>query len=53
MGRNAISMVKDCGRADMRFSTVGFELDQVKEYIKNQSSRDKDDDDNDDGEGNF
>jgi putative transposase len=32
-------------------STVGFELDQVKEYIRNQSSRDKDDDD--DGEGNF
>ena len=32
-------------------STVGFELDQVKQYIRNQSSRDKDDDD--DGEGNF
>jgi putative transposase len=32
-------------------STVGFELDQVKEYIRNQSSRAKDDDD--DGEGNF
>ena len=32
-------------------STVGFELDQVKEYIRHQSSRDKDDDD--DGEGNF
>ncbi len=32
-------------------STVGFELNQVKEYIRNQSSRDKDDDD--DGEGNF
>lgn len=32
-------------------STVGFELDQVKEYIRNQSNRDKDDDD--DGEGNF
>jgi putative transposase len=30
-------------------STVGFELDQVKEYIRHQSSRDKDDDD----EGNF
>jgi putative transposase len=26
-------------------STVGFELDQVKEYIRNQSNRDKDDHD--------
>ena len=31
-------------------STVGFELDQVKEYIRNQSSREKDDDDDGTGE---
>ena len=40
-----------CGNA---VSKIGFELDQVKEYIRNQSSRDKDDEDNNDnGEGNF
>jgi putative transposase len=30
-------------------STVGFELEEVKKYIKNQTDRDKDDDD----DGNF
>jgi len=31
-------------------STVGFELDEVKEYIRNQSKHDKNDDEE---EGNF
>jgi putative transposase len=64
-GKSAIAVARQFGGKKRNFngerlwargyavSTVGFELDQVKEYIRNQSSRDKDDDDNDDGEGNF
>ena len=65
-GKSAIAVARQFGGKKRNFngerlwargyavSTVGFELDQVKEYIKNQSSRDKDDDnDDDDGEGNF
>jgi putative transposase len=63
-GKSAIAVARQFGGKKRNFngerlwargyavSTVGFELEQVKEYIRNQSSRDKDDD-NDDGEGNF
>ena len=62
-GKSAIAVARKFGGKKRNFngerlwargyavSTVGFELDQVKEYIRNQSNRDKDD--NDDGEGNF
>ena len=62
-GKSAIAVARQFGGRKRNFngerlwargyavSTVGFELDQVKEYIRNQSGRDKDDDD--DGEGNF
>jgi len=61
-GKSAIAVARQFGGRKRNFngerlwargyavSTVGFELDQVKEYIRNQSGRDKDDDD--DGEGN-
>ena len=64
-GKSAIAVARQFGGKKRNFngerlwargyavSTVGFELDQVKEYIRNQGRRDKDDDDNDDGEGNF
>jgi len=64
-GKSAIAVARQFGGKKRNFngerlwargyavSTVGFELDQVKEYIRNQSSRDKDNGDNDDGEGNF
>jgi len=64
-GKSAIAVARQFGGKKRNFngerlwargyavSTVGFELDQVKEYIRNQTSRDKDEDDNDDGEGNF
>ena len=62
-GKSAIAVARQFGGRKRNFngerlwargyavSTVGFELDQVQEYIRNQSNRDKDDDD--DGEGNF
>jgi putative transposase len=62
-GKSAIAVARQFGGRKRNFngeslwargyavSTVGFELDQVKEYIRNQSNHDKDDDD--DGEGNF
>jgi putative transposase len=62
-GKSAIAVARQFGGRKRNFngerlwargyavSTVGFELDQVKEYIRNQSNYDKDDDD--DGEGNF
>ena len=66
-GKSAIAVARQFGGKKRNFngerlwargyavSTVGFELDQVKEYIRNQSNRDKDgdDDDDDDGEGKF
>ena len=62
-GKSAIAVARQFGGRKRNFngerlwargyavSTVGFELDQVKEYIRNQSNHDQDDDD--DGEGNF
>ena len=62
-GKSAIAVARQFGGRKRNFngerlwargyavSTVGFELDQVKEYIRNQSNHDKDD--GDDGEGNF
>jgi putative transposase len=62
-GKSAIAVARQFGGRKRNFngerlwargyavSTVGFELDQVKEYIRNQSNHDQDDDDN--GEGNF
>ena len=62
-GKSAIAVARQFGGKKRNFngerlwargyavSTVGFELDQVKEYIRNQSNHDKDD--GDDGEGNF
>ena len=62
-GKSAIAVARQFGGRKRNFngerlwargyavSTVGFELDQVKEYIRNQSNHDKDA--GDDGEGNF
>ena len=62
-GKSAIAVARQFGGRKRNFngerlwargyavSTVGFELDQVKQYIRNQSNHDKDD--GDDGEGNF
>ena len=56
-GKSAIAVARQFGGRKRNFngerlwahgyavSTVGFELDEVKEYIKNQSKHDKDDDD--------
>ena len=64
-GKSAIAVARQFGGKKRNFngerlwargyavSTVGFELDQVKEYIRNQTSRHKDDDHHDDGEGNL
>jgi putative transposase len=56
-GNSAIAVARQFGGRKRNFngerlwargyavSTVGFELDEVREYIKNQSKHDKDDDD--------
>ena len=60
-GKSAIAVARQFGGKRRNFngeklwargyavSTVGFELEEVKKYIKNQTDRDKDDDD----DGNF
>ncbi len=56
-GKSAIAVARQFGGKKRNFngeklwvrryavSTVGFELEEVKKYIKNQTDRDKDDDD--------
>jgi len=60
-GKSAIAVARQFGGKKRNFngeklwargyavSTIGFELEEVKKYIKNQTDRDKDDDDEDDG----